>query len=548
MQSRLMLYSTEARNKLKVGIDALANMVKVTLGPKGRNVIIEKKFGGPMVTKDGVTVAQEVFLKDPIENMGAQLLKVVASRTAETAGDGTTTATVLAQAIVTEGIRIVTAGANPMDIKRGIDAATMAVVNDLKRLSKEVSTKEEIINVGAISANNDLLIGNLIADAMERVGKEGVITVEDAKSLETTVEVVEGMQFDRGYLSSYFITKMDTLEAVLDDVYVLLYDGKLSLVDDMLDLLNSVLQRGSSLLIIAEDVVGDAIKTLVVNKMSGRIKVCAVKAPGFGDRRKDILQDIAVLTGGTVISEELGRLLKTTTISDLGKAEKVIVNKDSTTVVNGKGKVEDVNDRVAQLKNLIDSCTSEYDKEKYQERLAKMTGGVAVLRVGAATETESKEKKMRIEDALHATRAAVDEGIVPGGGIAYLRARDVLLDIRMSVTNEDQRAGIDIVFRALQKPFFDLIENAGLSGHVVGNEIATVYGKNPEWDDYGYNALTDKYERLLETGVIDPTKVVRCALENASSIAGLFLTTEGVIAESLEEKKADEEVMNSQSN
>jgi chaperonin GroEL len=538
MQERILMYSDAARNKLMIGVNALTKMVAVTLGPKGRNVVIDKKFGGPLISKDGITVAAEIFLKDPIENMGAQLIRSVAAKTAEVAGDGTTTATVLAQAIISEGLRSVAAGANPMDIKRGIDLATKAVVEELKKISKPVDSKEDIINIGSISSNNDRLIGALIADAMEKVGKEGVITVEDAKGLETDIEIVEGMQFDRGYLSPYFITKIETMEAILDNVHILIYDGKISLVNDILEILNGIAERGDSLLVIAEDVVGDAIKTLVINKMQSKIKVCAVKAPGFGDRRKDILEDIAVLTGGTVISEETGKMLKTVTFKDFGHAEKVVISRDTTVIVNGDGNEVNIQARVEQLKKQIDSSTSDFDKEKFQERLAKMAGGVAVLRVGAATDTELKEKKMRIEDALHATRAAVDEGIVPGGGVAYVRSIPPRI---FDIGNEDQNIGVNIVMKAITAPLKCIADNSGTNGEVVLNEV-----RKSDVVDYGYDAQNGKYCSLFEAGIIDPTKVVRTALENASSIAGLFLTTEGVIAESLEEKEEQEKLMNQQ--
>jgi len=538
MESRILLYDIDARNKLKEGVDALAKMVKVTLGPKGRNVVLDRKYGGPLITKDGVTVAKEIFLRDIVPNIGAQLLKQVASKTAEVAGDGTTTATVLAQSIVQNGLKGVVGGANPMDLKRGIDAATVCVVDALRKVTRTIDSKEEIIQVGTISANNDPAIGNLIADAMEKVGKEGVITVEDAKGIETSLEVVEGMQFDRGYLSHYFITRVDRMEAELEDAYVLVYDGKISNINDLLDILNAVVAENVSILIVADDIDGDALRTLVVNKMQGRVKCCAVKAPGFGDRRKDMLGDIAAITGGEVISYETGGMLKNTALSSLGKVEKVIISKEVTSIIGGQGKKEVVAERIALIRNQIEKVTSDYDREKLQERLAKLTGGVAILRPGAATEVELTEKKARIEDALHATRAAVQEGVVPGGGVAYIRAREALKSLELG--NNDQKMGLDIIWKALEEPLITIVENAGLSGKVVLNKV--MEGK----DDFGYNALTDSYGSMFEQGIVDPTKVVRSALENASSIAGLLLTTEGVVAESEEEKKEFEKMVNSQ--
>jgi chaperonin GroEL len=531
MAAKLITFNTDARAALKRGVDKLADAVKATLGPKGRNVVIDKKFGAPTVTKDGVTVAKEIELEDPIENMGAQMVREVASKTSDVAGDGTTTATVLAQAIVREGMKNVTAGANPMDLKRGIDLAVGKVIEHLKKISKTVGDdKQKIAQVGAISANNDRTIGDLIADAMEKVGKDGVITVEEAKGTETTVEVVEGMQFDRGYLSPYFVTDADTMEAVLDDPYILIHDKKISTMKDLLPILEKIAQAGRSLLLIAEDVEGEALATLVVNKIRGTLRVCAVKAPGFGDRRKAMLEDIAVLTGGTVISEEKGFKLENTQLSYLGTAKKVTIDKDNTTIVEGAGKKEDIKKRINEIKNQIEKTTSDYDKEKLQERLAKLSGGVAVLKVGAATEVEMKEKKARVEDALHATKAAAEEGIVPGGGVAYLRAVSALDSLKGE--NEDQNIGIDIVRRALEEPLRWIVTNAGVEGSVILNEVKK--GK----DDWGFNAQTEKLENLIASGVIDPTKVARVALENAASVASLILTTEATIVEKPEKEKA----------
>ena len=524
-------FDTDARDAMKRGVDALANAVKVTLGPKGRNVIIDKKFGSPQITKDGVTVAKEIELKDTVENMGAQLLKEVASKTADLAGDGTTTATVLAQAIVTAGLKNVAAGANPMDLKRGIDKAVEAVVAELKKQSKSVGDdNKKIEQVATISANNDSTIGKLIAEAMAKVKKEGVITVEEAKGTETTVEVVEGMQFDRGYVSPYFVTNADDMEAVMETPYILIYDKKLSSMKELLPILEKAVQTGKPLLIICEDLDGEALATLVVNKIRGSLKICAVKAPGFGDRRKEMLQDIATLTGGTVISEERGFKLENADLSYLGKAEKITVDKDNTTVVGGSGKKSDITARVNQIKAQIESTTSDYDKEKLQERLAKLAGGVAVLYVGAATEVEMKEKKDRVDDALHATRAAVEEGIVSGGGVAYIRAIDAIE--KMKGSNEDEATGVQIIKRALEEPLRQIAENAGVEGSIAVQKVRE--GKS----DYGYNARTDVYENLISAGVIDPTKVVRIALENAASIGGMILTTECVLAEIKEEKSA----------
>ena len=521
-------FNLEARDALKKGVDALANAVKVTLGPKGRNVIIDKKYGAPSITKDGVSVAKEIELKDPVENMGAQLVKEVASKTADIAGDGTTTATVLAQAIITAGLKNVAAGANPMDLKRGIDKAVIAVIENLKKQSQNVGDdNKKIEQVATISANNDATIGKLIADAMKKVKKEGVITVEEAKGTETTVEVVEGMQFDRGYISPYFVTNAEKMEAVMENPYVLIYDKKVSSMKELLPILEKAAQSGRPLLIIAEDVDGEALATLVVNKIRGSLKICAVKAPGFGDRRKAMLEDIAILTGGTMISEEGGYKLENADLSYLGKAEKITVDKDNTTIVNGSGKKADIVARVNQIKAQIENTTSDYDKEKLQERLAKLAGGVAVLYVGAATEVEMKEKKDRVDDALHATRAAVEEGIVAGGGVAYIRAIDSL--DKLKGANDDEATGIAIIRRAIEEPLRQIVANAGGEGSVVVNKVKE--GKA----DFGYNARSDKFENLLAAGVIDPTKVTRVALENAASIAAMLLTTECVLAEQKEE-------------
>ncbi|MBK7970862.1 MAG: chaperonin GroEL [Bacteroidetes bacterium] len=522
-------FNLEARDALKRGVDALANAVKVTLGPKGRNVIIDKKYGAPSITKDGVSVAKEIELKHPVENMGAQMLKEVASKTADVAGDGTTTATVLAQAIITAGLKNVAAGANPMDLKRGIDKAVIAVIENLKKQSKSVGDdNKKIEQVATISANSDHEIGKLIAQAMEKVKKEGVITVEEAKGTETTVEVVEGMQFDRGYISPYFVTNADKMEAVLEMPYILLYDKKVSNMKELLPVLEKVVQTGKPLLIIAEDVDGEALATLVVNKIRGSLKIAAVKSPGFGDRRKAMMEDIAILTGGTVISEELGFKLEDADLTKLGKAEKITIDKDNTTVVGGAGKKTDITGRVNQIKAQIETTTSDYDKEKLQERLAKLAGGVAVLYVGAATEVEMKEKKDRVDDALSATRAAVEEGIVPGGGVAYIRAIKAIDNL--TGINEDENTGIAIIRRALEEPLRQIVANAGGEGSIVIQKVRE--GK----DDYGYNARTEVYEKMLAAGVIDPTKVTRVALENAASIAGMLLTTECVLAEVKEDK------------
>ena len=531
MASKNIQFNLDARDRLKRGVDSLANAVKVTLGPKGRNVIIDKKFGAPSVTKDGVTVAKEITLKDAVENMGAQMLKEVASKTADIAGDGTTTATVLAQAIVTAGLKNVAAGANPMDLKRGIDKAVTAVVEELKKMSKTVGEdNDKIKQVATISANSDETIGALIAEAMAKVKKEGVITVEEAKGTETTVEVVEGMQFDRGYLSPYFVTNPEKMEAELENAYILIYDKKISSMKELLPILEKSAQTGRPLLIISEDVDGEALATLVVNKIRGALKVAAVKAPGFGDRRKAMLEDIAVLTGGIVISEERGYKLENADLTYLGRAEKISIDKDNTTVVNGAGKKEDIVARVNQIKAQIESTTSDYDKEKLQERLAKLAGGVAVLYIGAATEVEMKEKKDRVDDALHATRAAVEEGIVPGGGVAYVRAQKALE--KLEGINPDETTGVAIVRRALEEPLRQIVANAGLEGSIVIQKVRE--GKN----DFGFNARTEVYENLYAAGVIDPTKVTRVALENAASIASMLLTTECVISDEPEEKAA----------
>jgi len=526
--SKLIEYDSSARARLKAGIDKLTDAVKVTLGPRGRNVAIDKKFGSPTITKDGVTVAKEIDLEDHFENMGAQMVKEVASKTSDVAGDGTTTATLIAQAIFREGIKSVTAGYNPMAIKRGIDIAVAAVVEEIKKKSIPVSGKGDISNVGTISANNDRHIGDLIAEAMEKVGKDGVITVEESKSAETKLEVVEGMQFDRGYVSPYFVTDPDAMEAVLEDALILIHDKKISSMKDLLPVLEKVAQQGHPMLIVAEDIEGEALATLVVNKLRGTLKVAAVKAPGFGDRRKAMLEDIATLTGGRVISEELGFKLENAVISDLGKAKKISIDKDNTTIVEGGGKKEDIKARIGQIRKQIDDTTSDYDREKLQERLAKLAGGVAVINVGAATETEMKEKKARVEDALHATRAAVEEGIVPGGGVALLRCTDVLDKVKAT---EDEMVGVKIVRKAIEEPLRQIAINAGVEGSVVLNKVIGEKGA------YGYNAETNVYEDLMKAGVIDPTKVTRTALENAASIAGLLLTTEAIIAEKPEEKK-----------
>jgi chaperonin GroEL len=524
-------FNIEARDALKRGVDALANAVKVTLGPKGRNVVIDKKFGAPYVTKDGVTVAKEIELKDRIENMGAQLLKEVASNTADIAGDGTTTATVLAQAIVTTGLKNVAAGANPMDLKRGIDKAVIEVIKSLKALSQEVGTdNDRIEQIATISANNDSSIGKLIAEAMLKVKTEGVITVEEAKGTETYVEVVEGMQFDRGYLSPYFVTNSEKMIAELENPLILIFDKKVSTMKDLLPVLEKAAQSGRPLLIIAEDVDGEALATLVVNKLRGTLKIAAVKAPGFGDRRKAMLEDIAILTGGNMISEEQGRKLEDAQLEDLGTAEKILIDKDNTTIINGVGSKEAIASRVNQIKAQIESTSSDYDKEKLQERLAKLAGGVAVLYVGAATEVEMKEKKDRVDDALHATRAAVEEGIIPGGGVAFIRTISSLKNLKGE--NEDEETGIAIVRRALEEPLRQIVANCGGEGSIVVQRVSEGKG------DFGYNARTDKYENLFEAGVVDPTKVTRVALENAASIGGILLTTECVVSDIEEDMPA----------
>jgi len=531
MAAKELHFDVDARAALKRGVDKLAEAVKVTLGPKGRNVVIDRKFGAPTVTKDGVSVAKEIELDDPIENMGAQMVKEVATKTSDLAGDGTTTATVLAQAIFREGLKNVTAGANPMAIKRGIDKAVEAVVAELKAISTPTKGKKEIAQVGTISANNDAEIGNLIADAMEKVGKDGVITVEEAKGLETTLETVDGMQFDRGYLSPYFVTDPERMEAVLEDALVLIHDKKVSSMKDLLPILEKVAQQGRPLLIIAEDVEGEALATLVVNKLRGTLKVCAVKAPGFGDRRKAMLQDIAILTGGQVISEEVGFKLENAVLSDLGRAKRIVVDKDNTTIVDGAGDPEKIKGRIAEIRVAIEKSTSDYDREKLQERLAKLAGGVAVIHVGAATETEMKEKKARVEDALHATRAAVEEGIVPGGGVALIRAQAKLKDFKLD--NPEEQVGVQIVLRAIEEPLRQIVSNAGIEGSIVVERV-----RSESATGFGYNAQSDTYEDLIEAGVIDPTKVTRTALQNAASIAGLLLTTECVVVEKKEEEKA----------
>jgi chaperonin GroEL len=529
--AKQLFFDTDARNKMKRGVDVLANAVKVTLGPKGRNVVIEKKFGSPAITKDGVTVAKEIELEDAIENMGAQMLKEVASKTSDIAGDGTTTATVLAQAIITEGLKNVAAGANPMDLKRGIDKAVKAVVENLRSQSQPVGQdNSKIEQVATISANNDNEIGKLIAQAMEKVSKDGVITIEEAKGIETTVDVVEGMQFDRGYISPYFVTNSEKMQTELENPYILIYDKKVSSMKDILHILEKVAQQGAPLLIISEDLEGEALATLVVNKLRGTLKVAAVKAPGFGDRRKEMLQDLAVLTKGIVISEEQGYKLENADLTYLGRSERVVIDKDNTTIVGGSGEKDAITGRINQIKSQIESTTSDYDKEKLQERLAKLSGGVAVLNVGAATEVEMKEKKDRCDDALHATRAAVEEGIVPGGGVAYIRAIAALDDIK--TLNNDEATGIQIVRRSLEEPLRQIVENCGIEGSVVVNKVREGTG------DYGFNARTEVYENLIGAGVIDPTKVTRIALENAASIAGMLLTTECVVADKPEPKSA----------
>ena len=528
MAAKELHFNVDARAALKRGVDKLAEAVKVTLGPKGRNVVIDKKFGAPTITKDGVTVAKEIELSDPLENMGAQMVKEVATKTSDIAGDGTTTATVLAQAIFREGLKNVTAGSNPMSIKRGIDKAVAAIVEELKKISVPTKGKTEIAQVGTISANNDKEIGNLIAEAMEKVGKDGVITVEEAKGLETTLETVDGMQFDRGYVSPYFVTDPDKMEAVLEDPLILIHDKKIGSMKDLLPVLEKVAQMGRPLLIIAEDIEGEAMATLVVNKLRGTLRVAAVKAPGFGDRRKAMLQDIAVLTGGQVISEEVGFKLENAVVTDLGRAKRVVVDKDNTTLIDGAGEDDKIQGRIKEIRAAIDKSTSDYDKEKLQERLAKLAGGVAVINVGAATEAEMKEKKARVEDALHATRAAVEEGIVPGGGVALIRAQRALKTLKLEA---DEQIGVDIIRKAIEEPIRMIVQNAGGEGSIVVEKV-----RASKDDAYGYNALTDSYENLVQAGVIDPTKVTRTALQNAASIAGLLLTTEAIVVEKKEEK------------
>ncbi|MCS7306934.1 MAG: chaperonin GroEL [Aquificaceae bacterium] len=533
MAAKRVIYGEEARARLKAGVDRLANAVKVTLGPRGREVIIEKKWGTPLVTKDGVTVAKEIELKDPYENMGAQLVKEVASKTSDVAGDGTTTATVLAQAIFTEGLKAIASGANPMDLKRGIDKAVEKVVKEIKAQSIQVGGRKEIEQVATISANNDPEIGRIIADAMEAVGKDGVITVEESKSAQTTLETVQGMQFDRGYLSPYFVTNPDKMEAVLEDPYILIYEKKISNVKDLLPVLEQVVRAGKPILIIAEDVEAEALATLVVNHIKGVIRACAVKAPGFGQRRKDYLQDIAILTGGTAITEELGIKLESVTMDMLGRADKVIVDKDNTTIVGGKGSRDKIEGRIEQIKKQIVETTSDYDREKLQERLAKLAGGVAIIRVGAATEAELKEKKARVEDAVHATKAAVEEGIVPGGGVALVRASESLDNLK--VENPDQQVGVDIVKKACRTPLRQIATNAGYEGYVVLEKVLQLgaeKGKN-----WGFDAAAGEYKDMVEAGIIDPTKVVRTAIQNAASVAGTMLTAEALVAEIPEEKK-----------
>jgi chaperonin GroEL len=530
MASKIITFDVDARAALKRGVDQLADAVKVTLGPKGRNVVIDKKFGAPTITKDGVTVAKEIELEDPIENLGASMVREVASKTSDIAGDGTTTATVLAQAIVQEGLKNVTAGANPMDLKRGIDMAVSAIHSGLRELSRPVPGKKEIAQVGTISANNDATIGNLIADAMEKVGKDGVITVEEAKGTDTSVDVVEGMQFDRGYLSPYFVTDADTMECVLENPFILIHDKKIGAIKDLLPVLEKTAQAGRALLIIAEDIEGEALATLVVNRLRGTLKIAAVKAPGFGDRRKAMLEDIAILTNGMVISEEKGYKLDGATLQQLGTAKRVTIDKDNTTIVEGAGSSDEIKKRINEIKAQIDKTTSDYDREKLQERLAKLSGGVAVLKIGAATEVEMKEKKARVEDALHATRAAVEEGIVPGGGVAYLRTLGKLEGLKTE--NNDQQTGINIIRKAVEAPIRQILDNAGLESSVIVSKIKEGTGT------FGFNAYSETFEDLLEAGVIDPTKVSRVALENAASVASLLITTEATIVEKPEKKEA----------
>ncbi len=528
MAAKEIKFSEDARRKILIGVNTLADAVKVTLGPKGRNVIIEKTFGSPTVTKDGVTVAKEIDVDDKFENMGAQMVREVASKTSDDAGDGTTTATVLAQKVYTEGAKLVAAGSSPMELKRGIDSAVETVVNELRKLSKPTKDREEIAQVGTISANNDRMIGDLIAEAMDKVGKEGVITVEEAKSMDTSLDVVEGMQFDRGYLSPYFITDPDRMEIVLEEPYLLLFEKKISNMKDLLPVLEKIAQSGKALMVLAEDIEGEALATLVVNKLKGVLKIAAVKAPGFGERRKAMLQDIAILTGGQLIAEELGHKLENVAIEDLGQAKRIVVDKDNTTIVEGFGKKADIAGRIKQMRAQIEETTSDYDREKLQERLAKLVGGVAVIKVGAATETEMKERKARVEDALNATRAAVEEGIVPGGGVAYLRALGSLKKLKLE---GDQQFGANIVMRALEEPLRWIAQNAGHDGSIVVDKVGSGKGA------FGFNAADEKYEDLLKAGIIDPTKVARTALLNAASVAGLLITTEAMVAEKPKEKE-----------
>jgi len=530
--AKLVLFDQTARQKLLVGVDQLANAVKVTLGPKGRNVVIEKSYGSPTVTKDGVTVAKSIELEDKFENMGAQMVREVASKTSDVAGDGTTTATVLAQAIFREGSKLVAAGVNPMELKRGIDKAVEAMVESLRKMSKATRDPAEIAQVGTISANSDATIGKLLAEAMEKVGKEGVITVEEAKSMETVLEVVEGMQFDRGYVSPYFVTNPERMEVVLEDAFILLGEKKISSMKDLLPLLEQVARQGKPLLIVAEDIEGEALATLVVNKIRGTLHTACVKAPGFGDRRKAMLQDMAIVTGGQVIAEELGLKLENVTLKDLGRAKRIVIDKDNTTIIDGAGPKKAIEGRCGEIRKQIEETTSEYDREKLQERLAKLVGGVAVVKVGAATESEMKEKKARVEDALHATRAAVEEGIVPGGGVALLRARAALDGLEDGIREHDQRAGVKVVRRAVEEPLRWIAQNAGIDGAIVIDKVAGGKGS------FGFNAQTEEYEDLMKAGVIDPTKVVRSALQNAASVASLLLTTEAMIADKPEKKKA----------
>ena len=535
MAAKQLLFSGEARAKILEGVEQLARAVKVTLGPRGRNVVLDKKWGSPTVTKDGVTVAKEIELDDPYHNMGAQMVREVASKTSDVAGDGTTTATVLAEAIFKEGIKNITAGAAPMAVKRGIDKAVDGVVEELKKLSRPVKENKEIEQVATISANSDTVIGKKIAEAMDKVGKDGTITVEEAKSVETTLEVVEGMQFDKGYISPYFVTEKESMEAILEDAFLLLYEKKLSNMKDLLPILEKIAQRGKPMLIVSEDVEGEALATLVVNKLRGTLAVCAVKAPGFGDRRKAMMEDIAVLTGGKVISEDIGLKLENVRIEDLGRAKRVVIDKENTTLVEGAGKKADIQGRIGQIKKEIEDTTSDYDKEKLQERLAKLAGGVAVINVGAATETEMKEKKARVEDALHATRAAVEEGIVPGGGVAYIRALGALEKLGKEIENHDERLGVNIVRRALEQPLRTLCENAGLEGSLIVEKVKQYKGEEKY---FGFDVDQEKYVDMFKAGVIDPTKVSRTALQNAASVASLLLTTEALVTEIPEKKKA----------